>query len=89
MAHFIYHAVYFDAEDVVGSVEADEVGEALSLAADDMLRQVGKDPISYGTLAGVTVECEDEGLKITVTPDYTPDYEADRFRSDDEEDDWE
>lgn len=67
-----WHAVYADAQDVCGTVMADSPSVALDLAAADMLRQVGADPIGYGKLVKVTVDNGD-GLVMTVAPDYDED----------------
>ncbi len=69
---FTFHAAYEDAEDVRGTVTATGVTAALDAAADDLLRQVGKDPIAYGKLVKVTVESED-GITMTVRPEYDVD----------------
>lgn len=66
---WVFHAEYADAADVRGTVVAPGPSEALDLAATDLLRQVGSDPIAYGKLVKVTVD-DGDGMVMTVRPEW-------------------
>ena len=67
---FTYHAQFFDAPDIAGTIEASSIDEAVDAAADDMCDRLELiDTFEYGLLTSLTVTSGNVAV-LTITPEY-------------------